>query len=104
MISIEPKYDFITTMDKSGLLGGINLDFVYTLTQDVQRPPVIVMEMLNKDRTVLATETKLLRTKAGTYQDFIIGDKIRLPYNVATDREKVIKRLTDDYYYRITVK
>ncbi|RIX51526.1 copper amine oxidase N-terminal domain-containing protein [Paenibacillus nanensis] len=104
IITTEATYDFITSLDSKSFLGGINLDFSYTLTEDVARPPVIVMETLNNDHTVLASETKLLKTKAGTYTDYIIGDKNRLPYSVKTAREDVVKLMTEDYYYRITIK
>lgn len=104
ILTSEPTYDFITSLDSKSFLGGINLDFTYTLTGDVSRPPVIVMETLNKDHTVLSSETKLLKTKAGTYKDFVIGNKKRLPYSVKTVREEVIKQMTEDYYYRITIK
>ncbi|NUU78740.1 stalk domain-containing protein [Paenibacillus xylanilyticus] len=104
ILTTEANYDYITSMDSKSFLGGINLDFTYTLTKDVSRPPVIVMETLTKDHTVLTSETKLLNTKAGTYKDFIIGDKNRLPYSVKMKREDVIKQMTEDYYYRIKIK
>ncbi|WP_458127071.1 stalk domain-containing protein [Paenibacillus sp. Z3-2] len=104
ILTSEGKHNFVTSMDSKSFLGGINLDFTYTLTKDVSRPPVIVMETLNKDHTVLASETKLLQTKAGTYKDFIIGDKNRLPYSVKMKREDVIKQMSEDYYYRIKIK
>ncbi len=80
------------------------MELTYTLTKDVSRPPVIVMETLTKDHTVLTSETKLLKTKAGTYKDFIIGDKKRLPYSVKMKREDVIKQMAEDYYYRIKIQ
>ncbi|MBB3113351.1 hypothetical protein FHS18_005463 [Paenibacillus phyllosphaerae] len=104
ILTTEGKHDFITSMNSAYFLGGINLDFAYTLTKDVSRPPVIVMEMLNKDQTVLTSETKLLKTKAGTYTDFVIGDKIRLPYSIKMAHEDVTKQMAKDYYFRITIK
>ncbi|MFC4101529.1 stalk domain-containing protein [Paenibacillus xanthanilyticus] len=104
ILTTEGTHEFITSLNSEFFLGGINLDFSYTLTKDVSRPPVIVMETLNKNHTVLASETKLLRTKAGTYTDFVIGEKNRLPYSVKMAREDVIKQMAKDYYYRITIK
>ncbi|MCM3785344.1 copper amine oxidase N-terminal domain-containing protein [Neobacillus mesonae] len=104
ILTSQANYDFITSLDSRHLLGGINLDFSYTLTEDVSRAPVVVMETLNKDNTVLTSETKLLKTKAGTYTDFILGDKKRLPYDVKTEREEVIKQMSQEYHYRLTIK
>lgn len=103
-VSVEPKYSILTSLDSSRLLGGINLDFVYVIEKDLPREPVLVVEMLNKDQTVLASSTKLLKKTQGTYKDFILGDSIRLPYSVQTDREQVTKLMADDYTYRIKIK
>ncbi|WP_166242800.1 stalk domain-containing protein [Paenibacillus turpanensis] len=102
--SMEPNYDLTSSLTKDSYLGGINLDIAYTITEDQERRPVIVMEVVNKDRTVLSSETELLNAKAGTYSGFIHADKFRLPYDVETEREEIIKMMTEDYYYRITVK
>lgn len=103
LISVEPKYDIMGSVNS--YLGGINIEFVYTLTEDVERPPVVVFEILNKDRTVLSSNTKILEeTYAGTHKGYIYGEKFRLPYSYSMDREEVIKRMTEDYYYRITIK
>ncbi|WP_183192973.1 hypothetical protein [Brevibacillus nitrificans] len=53
---------------------------------------------------VLASSTKLLKKTQGTHKDFILGDSIRLPYPVQTDREQVTKLMADDYTYRIKIK
>lgn len=103
-VSVEPKYNILTSLDGSKLLGGINLDFVYVIEKDLPREPVLVVEMLNKDKTVLTSATKLLSKKQGTHKDYILGDAIRLPYPVQTDREKVTKQMADDYTYRIKIK
>ncbi|QRG65864.1 stalk domain-containing protein [Brevibacillus choshinensis] len=103
-VSVEPKYNIMTSLDSSRLLGGINLDFVYVIEKDLPREPVLVVEMLNKDQTVLASSTKLLKKTKGTFKDYILGDSIRLPYPVQTNREQVTKLMSEDYTYRIKIK
>lgn len=102
--SIEPSYDVITSLDGKSYLGGINIDFVYAIDKDTERKPVIVMETINKDGTVLENETRILEPKAGTHKDFIISNKFKLPYKTSITREEAVKQMTKDYFYRITIK
>ncbi|WP_426928493.1 stalk domain-containing protein [Brevibacillus ginsengisoli] len=103
-ISIEPKYEIMTSMDGQRWLGSIKLEYVYQNDQALKRPPVLVIEMVNKDKTVLATKTTLLENKQGTHKGSTLGEYIRLPYSMKTSSEAVVKQMSTDYYYRIKLK
>ncbi|MGE7269912.1 stalk domain-containing protein [Brevibacillus panacihumi] len=103
-ISVQPNYELMTSLDKSAYLGGIKLNFVYEITNDLPREPVLVVETLNKDKTVLASKTQLLKKTKGVHEGYTLPEYIRLPYPVSTSREEVIKQMNNDYTYRITVR
>ena len=104
LVSVEHNYDLMTAMTGNHYLGNIKLDFVYQNDENLDREPVLVMEMLNKDKTVLASVTKLLDKSKGTHQGYIHGEYIRLPYDIKTDREQITKLMSQDYYYRLKIK
>lgn len=103
-ISIQPNYELMTSLDKSAYLGGIKLNFVYEIANDLPREPVLVVETLNKDKTVLASKTQLLKKTKGVHEGYTLPEYIRLPYPVSTSREEVIKQMNNDYTYRVTVR
>ncbi|HZG79248.1 MAG TPA: stalk domain-containing protein [Brevibacillus sp.] len=103
-ISVQPNYELMTSLDKSAYLGGIKLNFVYEIANDLPREPVLVVETLNKDKTVLASKTQLLKKTKGVHEGYTLPEYIRLPYPVSTNREEVIKQMNNDYTYRITVR
>ncbi|MBE1444049.1 stalk domain-containing protein [Paenibacillus sp. OAS669] len=104
IVSAEPKYDMMTSLDSTHYLGSISLEIVYEVSQDLDREPVLALERLNKDQTVLTTNTQLLNKKKGVYKTTILGDSKRLPYDIKTDRETVIKQMQNDYFYRYKLK
>ena len=104
LISVEPKYDLITSLDGKTWLGSINLNFVHQNDKELSRQPVLVVEMVNKDKTVLTSTTTLLNKSLGTQKGYTLGDHIRLPYSIKMSREEVIKQMQADYYYRIKLK
>lgn len=103
-ISVQPNYELMTSLDKSTYLGGIKLNFVYEIANDLPREPVLVVETLNKDKTVLASKTQLLKKSKGVHEGYTLPEYIRLPYPVSTSREEVIKQMNNDYTYRVTVR
>lgn len=104
IVSAEPKYEMMTSLDGSRYLGTIGLTLVYEVKSDLDREPVFTLEKLNNEKTVLTSDTELLKKAKGVYKTTILGDYIRLPYDIKTDRETVIKKLSQDYYYRYKLK